>query len=213
MKKKKTIRNTPKTQEYRYDTLTYAVHPDVYKPAEDTFLMARILDNQMPTGRTLEIGTGCGLLSLIAAKLSSLVVATDINPNASANARLNARTNRLDARIETVRCDLASALASHIVFDHIIFNPPYLPVEETSREWIARSWAGGPTGIEFAEKAITETKKLLSSKGDFTLVVSGEKALQKMRDFVEREQMQLNVLDSASFFFERIYAIRVSQRS
>ncbi len=193
--------------EYTYDSLKYLVPPDVYKPAEDTFLLARILEQGQTPGNILEIGTGCGLLSLIAAKKKSTVIATDINPYAVTTAQQNARKNSLDANIEVIRCDLTAPLPRKPVFDHIIFNPPYLPVEATGKDWLSGSWAGGSTGIEFAEHLIDETTVMLKPKGDFTFIVSGDDSLQRIQSFVESRRMRLRVKDSASFFFEKIFAV------
>ncbi len=196
--------------EYTYDSLKYTVHPDVYKPAEDTFLLARTLEQGQTPGNILEIGTGCGLLSLIAARKRSCVIATDINPHAVFTAQQNARKNSLDTNIEVIRCDLAAVLPRRPIFDHIIFNPPYLPVEETGKDWLSRSWAGGSTGIEFAEHLIDETATMLKPKGDFTFIVSGEDSIRRMQSFVESKKMRLCVKDSASFFFEKIFAVLVT---
>ncbi len=207
MKKENTAGRTRKMKEYTYDSITYTVKADVYKPAEDSFLLARILEDSQTAGNLLEIGTGCGLLSLIAAEKGSNVLATDINPHAAINSQLNARSNALDSKIEVLRCNIAQALYRNPIFDHIIFNPPYLPVEESSRDWLSRSWAGGTTGIEFAEKVIAETSAMLKPEGDFTFIVSSENSLRRVRSFVEGKGMRLKVMDSASFFFEKIFAV------
>ncbi len=198
-------------KEYTYDSVKYTVNPDVYKPAEDTFLLARILEDGQTAGNLLDIGTGCGLLGLIAAEKGSNVLATDINPHAAINSQLNARSNALDSRIEVLRCNIAEALSSNPAFDHIIFNPPYLPGEETSGDWLSRSWVGGTTGIEFAENVIAETSAMLKPEGEFTFIVSGENSLRRIRSFVESKEMRLKVLDSASFFYEKIFAVSATR--
>ena len=197
--------------QYTYDSLEYSIHPSVYKPAEDTFLLARIIEQRETPGNTLEIGTGCGLLSLIASKNGSHVIATDTNPHATVNSQLNARSNALDSRIEVIRCSVAQTLSRNSIFDHIIFNPPYLPAEDPPEDWLSRAWAGGPTGIEFAEKVIGETAIMLKPEGDFTFLVSGENSLRRMTSYVESQGMSLRVLDSASFFFEKIFAVSVTR--
>ncbi len=198
-------------KEYTYNSITYTVHPDVYQPAEDTFLLARILAEGQTPGKLLEIGAGCGILSLIAADKGAVVLATDINPYATANSQMNARSNALDSRIEVLRCNIAPTLSRNAVFDQIIFNPPYLPVEGTSRDWLSRSWAGGATGIEFAEKVIAETSSTLKPEGDFTFIVSTESSLRRMRAFLKTRRIDLKVIDSASFFYEKIFAVSATR--
>lgn len=89
--------------------------------------------------RILEIGTGTGLVSLCCLQHGAAsVVATDINPQAVANARYNAQRLGLASRLEVrrVRRDSPSAyspLRPGERFDLIISNPPWelgTPVED-----------------------------------------------------------------------------------
>jgi predicted RNA methylase len=82
--------------------------------------------------RVLEIGTGSGLLSLCALQAgASYVVATDVKPNAVANARYNAEALGAKERFE-VRQVAQSERGAFVVirddetFDIIISNPPWV---------------------------------------------------------------------------------------
>ncbi|MEM3723653.1 MAG: hypothetical protein QW179_04345, partial [Candidatus Hadarchaeales archaeon] len=55
--------------------LRFSVLPDVYEPAEDTFFLAENLEVRAGE-KVLELGTGCGMLAVIAAKAGGNVVAT-----------------------------------------------------------------------------------------------------------------------------------------
>lgn len=82
-----------------YKHLNLNVPKDVYKPAEDTFLLADNLKAE--TGeKILELGTGCGLLSIIAAKRGAKVTATDINPKAMERAKENAKSEGVLEKID-----------------------------------------------------------------------------------------------------------------
>jgi hypothetical protein len=77
-----------------------------------------------PAARTLDLGTGCGILALLASPHSQRVFATDKNPRAVAFADLNARLNGID----NVTCragDLFEPVA-HERFDLVVCNPPYV---------------------------------------------------------------------------------------
>lgn len=74
-----------------------------------------------PSDRTLDLGTGTGLLAICLAKLGRSVVATDISVAALRTASSNARRNGV--RIECRHSDLLSAIDGR--FDWIAFNPPY----------------------------------------------------------------------------------------
>ena len=79
----------------------------------------------------LEIGTGSGLIALCCLHAgASRVVATDVNPNALANARYNAQRLRLESRLETRLVPLDDRTATAVLkpderFDVIISNPPW----------------------------------------------------------------------------------------
>ncbi len=65
---------------------------NVYEPAEDTFLLA---DNLMvkKSDKVLEIGTGTGIIAIIASKKAKNVVAVDINKYAVECAQKNSEIN------------------------------------------------------------------------------------------------------------------------
>ena len=103
--------------------------PDVYEPAEDSFLMVRAAIAEVrKSDYVLEIGTGSGIVSMCLMDRAK-VVATDINPHAVKSARLNG--------VEVIRTDMFGGIGGK--FDLIIFNPPYLPASEDEK---ADGWIG-----------------------------------------------------------------------
>lgn len=100
------------------------LHEDVYRPGEDTLLLARAVHADVRAGdRFLEVGCGSGYVSLVAAHAGAEVTCTDANAHAVALARHNARENRL--AVEVVEADLLGGMSGP--FDVVAFNPPYLP--------------------------------------------------------------------------------------
>src|SRR5215469_5229979 len=80
--------------------------------------------------QTLDLGTGCGILALLASAHTEQVWATDKNTRAVAFARFNTRLNGID----NVHC-LAGDLFEPVVgrrFDLVISNPPYV-ISPTAR--------------------------------------------------------------------------------
>src|SRR3990170_2096091 len=82
--------------------------PRVYAPAEDSFLLADAIDAK-PGETVLDMGTGTGILGLIAAKNAKHVIAVDISDGALRCAEGNAVLN--DALNMVVR---KSDLFSHV---------------------------------------------------------------------------------------------------
>lgn len=73
--------------------------------------------------QTLDLGTGTGILSLVAAAFSDHVVATDLNPHAVSFARFNAALNAVE-KMECLQGDSFQPVAGR-KFDLILSNPPF----------------------------------------------------------------------------------------
>lgn len=106
----------------------FVVSSDVFNPRffATSELMARHLD----VGRddaVLDMGTGSGVLAVVAARAAKSVVAIDVNPDAVRCARDNARRNGVE--VDVRGGDLFAPLRPEERFDVILFNPPYMDGE------------------------------------------------------------------------------------
>ena len=93
-----------------FENCTFLVDDNVYEPAEDTFLFAE----NLPEGRisrAIDVGTGCGILGIVAARNAQQVVAVDVNPFAVRCARHNAHLNHVLHKMSFVRGDLFQPFA------------------------------------------------------------------------------------------------------
>ncbi len=114
----------------RWKGLLVQTHEDVYKPSDDTFLLADVVRERVGPGkRFLEVGSGAGLVAMVAAEAGAEAFATDMNPHAAQLIGHNARANQL--RVHVVRTDLVAGINGQ--FDVVAFNPPYLPTAEDER--------------------------------------------------------------------------------
>jgi release factor glutamine methyltransferase len=144
----------------------------VYEPSEDSFLFAENLTVKR-ADHVLDLGTGCGLLGIVAAAQAREVVAVDINPNAVRCAQANARLNEVDDRIMFLQGDLFTPLSTKATFDVILFNAPYLPGRlKKGALWIERSWTGGRSGREVIDSLISSCRDYLASRGRVMLLQS-----------------------------------------
>lgn len=98
--------------------------------------------------RTLDLGTGCGVLALLASSHSEQVWATDKNPRAVAFAEFNAQLNGI-ANVECLSGDLFEPVAGRR-FDLMISNPPYV-IAPTVRYLFSDS---GVRGDEFCRRIV-----------------------------------------------------------
>jgi methylase of polypeptide subunit release factors len=76
-----------------------------------------------PSEATLDLGTGCGILAVLAAGHSRQVVATDLNPRATEFARFNVWLNGV-ANVECLTGDTFEPVQGR-TFDLIMSNPPF----------------------------------------------------------------------------------------
>lgn len=102
-------------------------HRDGYRFSIDSILLAAFA-RLKANDRAVDLGTGCGIVALMAAFLHPdvSVVGVEIQPDLAALARANAADNRLADRVTIIEGDLrrltrASVGAAH----HVLANPPY----------------------------------------------------------------------------------------
>ncbi len=190
---------------------TFTVSSEVYEPAEDTFLLARNLSVK-ENERVLDIGTGCGILAVLAAEKAEKVVAIDINPHAVACARRNAEKNRVTAKVEVRLGHLFGAIAVDEKFDLMLFNAPYLPVEPSEgNTWLEKAWAAGENGREVINRFIDEAPRYLAERGRILLVQSSLSDITETLKQFSKYELQAVVVDEEKVPFERIVLIEVSK--
>ncbi len=173
--------------------------PNVYEPSEDTFLLVdAALDVVRPTDSVLEVGTGCGLIAKIVAPLAHSVIATDINPQAVANAILNG--------VEAIQGDLFCHLNRR--FDLILFNPPYLPTDtNVSCDWLTQAWDGGPAGREVITRFLTQVDRHLTDRGRVLMTISSLTGYREVTESMEAQFEIVRSLAERKVFFETLYVI------
>ncbi len=180
----------------------------MYEPAEDTYLFE---DNLRLEGgeNVLDIGTGCGLLAIVAAKRAERVIAVDINPFATHCALRNASINGVSEKMNFIQADLFAGLAEQERFDLILFNAPYLPTEtEENDSWVSRAWAGGPTGRQTIDRFINAAPKYLAKRGRLLLMQSSIAGIGQTLLELTRGGLTPRIVDQLNLpFFETLSLI------
>ncbi|MHA1233358.1 MAG: HemK2/MTQ2 family protein methyltransferase, partial [Candidatus Helarchaeota archaeon] len=148
----------------KYLDCEFKIFDNVYKPSDDSLLLAENLE-VMPEDRILEIGIGCGILSILAAKCGAKVVGIDISIIAAKCSKYNSQINKVRQNLNIIVGDLMNPLKKSQKFDLIIFNPPYLPELRLTDSIIERAWNGGKKGNEIILRFIKEIKDYLSENG------------------------------------------------
>jgi release factor glutamine methyltransferase len=191
-----------------YGNYMFFVDENVYEPAEDSFLFAE--NFQVEAGATvLDLGTGCGILGILAAEKARAVVAADVNPYAVRCAKENAEFNNVRGKIGFVQGDLFTWLSPKTKFDAILFNAPYLPVDKGEADsWIGRAWAGGVSGRQVIDRFISEVSRHLKLTGHVFLMQSTLADIDEtVRRFADCHLTARVVAECALPFFETVVLI------
>ena len=190
-----------------FDDLLLDVNDNVYEPAEDSFFFATNLIIK-PDQVVLDLGTGSGILAIIAAKKAQYVLAVDLNPYAIRCAKENAELNKIQ-NMAFLQGDLFTALKDGTKFDLILFNAPYLPSEEgEDSTWIGRSWAGGANGRVVLDRFIPQVPSYLKPHGRVLLMQSTLTGIEKTINAFAKQKLRAVVIAEQQLpFFETLSLI------
>ena len=192
---------------FHYHDLVIELHPEVYDPAEDTFLLLDSIQID-PHDKILELGTGCGLIGLECARRGVQVLCTDINPFAVQLTRHNIERNRpfLKGTIDIRQGDLFSVLKKDERFQLIIFNPPYLPTKTKDRigGWFDIATDGGQNGLKTTIKFLHDLSKHLLSNGRSYFIFSSLSPRLTLERYLKHEQLSAAIVARHKFESEEL---------
>jgi release factor glutamine methyltransferase len=190
-----------------YNTYHFTIYPQVYEPADDTFLLAAHLNP--PKGATvLDLGTGCGILAILATENADRVIATDINPYAVMCTHFNTKSNNLSHKIEVRHGTLFNPLHRDEKFDQILFNPPYLPDVRPQTGWLDKAWNGGLSGRIWIDPFLKQVSRYLHKAGSLLLIQSSLSGYEDTLKILQLDGFSVHILAEQKLFFETIALIQ-----
>jgi release factor glutamine methyltransferase len=187
----------------------FDIFENVYEPAEDSFLFAENLSVKRDC-EVVDMGTGCGILAVTAAKKARRVVAIDVNPYAVKCAKNNAETNGVGSRVSFIQGDLFGPLRTRKEFDLILFNAPYLPSEENEKNsWTGWAWAGGVSGRNVIDRFLCEAPDHLRLGGEIMLMQSTLSDVEQTLRNLKKRGLEAKVVAEQDLpFFESIVLVQ-----
>jgi release factor glutamine methyltransferase len=198
---------------FHYNHLSIELHPWVYDPAEDSFLLLesiQVTSNDM----VLELGTGCGLIALACAQQGAHVICTDINPYAVELTTKNIQQNRhlLKGPIEVRQGNLFSAVQRNERFDIILFNPPYLPTKPNDRtnEWLDIATDGGPTGLHLTQRYLRGLHRHLQPNGCAFFIFSSLSNRSLLEHYLQTARLAHRIVTTHRYEGEDLDVYRVT---
>lgn len=181
----------------------------IYPPAEDSFLMSRILTEQIPellkqnsNLRFLEIGAGSGIHLQTALNLGikqENIFSSDIDKRSVNHCNL--------LGFNCIHSDLFQKIKGK--YDLIIFNPPYLPDDAREPKDSKLATTGGKKGNEIILRFLQHAKHHLDKNGKIFLITSS------LSPDVKFESLGYNAkeIGCEKLFFERLCIWELSQLS
>jgi methylase of polypeptide subunit release factors len=162
------------------DGVPLIILPTVFNPVlfrTGTFLARHLVSAQSPAreqsgeARALDLGTGCGIGAIFAARLAYRVVGVDINPQTVRCARLNVLLNGLEDQVDIRPGDLFGPVAGER-FDLVLFNPPFyrgVPRDALDQAWRAPDvFERFAAGLRDALAPGGRARVVFSSDGEWT---------------------------------------------
>ncbi|HLA94550.1 MAG TPA: peptide chain release factor N(5)-glutamine methyltransferase [Pyrinomonadaceae bacterium] len=124
------------TGEQEFFGLDFVVTPDVLIPRPETEMLVEAAIGHLgkldrPTFCEIGVGSGCIAVSVLKNVPAATAVAGDISDMAIKVARSNAERHGVAGRLKLISSDIFEGIGNE-VFDLIVSNPPYVPVEEIS---------------------------------------------------------------------------------
>ncbi|QRV02079.1 methyltransferase [Arcanobacterium phocisimile] len=131
------------------------------------------LAHYAPGQRVLDLGTGCGIHAILAAKAGAVAVATDISTRALEYARFNATLNGVE--IDVREGSLFDPVAGE-TFDVVVSNPPFVitPGEVRDNLGTMEYRDGGVPGDTLAATVVGAVGDYLSPNGSAYMLANWE---------------------------------------
>ncbi len=180
-----------KPRDFKFHDIRISVRPGVFHPGFffSTRFILHFLGSQKIKGkRLLDLGCGSGVISIFSQRRGAIVTAVDVNPEAVQNTLENSMRNNTE--VSAFVSDLFDSIPPTL-FDWIVVNPPYYPVDAKTDE--EKAWNCGQNH-EYFERFFAQLAGYISSESKVLMILSDVCDLERIFD----------IASSKNFRFEKI---------
>jgi release factor glutamine methyltransferase len=199
-----------KPRKYRYNDLSIMVEPGVFYPGFvlSTKLLLDFLDEKALSGKAfLELGAGCGIISLVAARKSALVTASDINPVAVENIKHNVHRNKLTIRV--FQSDLFENI-NGTNFDWIVINPPYY--QKDPKDFSEMAWFCGKD-FDYFEKLFPQLSNHITPSTETIMILSEDCNIDRIQEIAKKSGFGFQIVKQVQRMGEWNYIFRIQKKT
>lgn len=188
-----------KERSYRYNDISVRILPGVFHPGffvSSRFLLSFLAKQDLKGSTFLDVGSGSGILSVMAARKGANVTAIDLSPEAINNSRLNA--NRNSVSINVIQSDLFDNLKNQ-KFDWIVINPPFYarrPENDADRAWYCGE------NFEYFTKLFSSLNSVIHSKTCAIMVLTKGAKVEQIVSIGASFGFELKVIQEKNVFFD-----------
>ncbi len=194
----------------RFDGFRLTVLKGVFHPKfffSTPFLYDFLRQKNLQAKRFLEIGSGSGVLSLLAFRKGALVTAIDIDPTAVKNTQINFERNFGNTSSTCIlQSDLFSRLPAQL-FDVIVINPPYFfksPLTAGQHAWYC-----GPNG-EYFQSLFAGLKNYMAPSSECYMILAENCEIERIREIATRTEIAMNLIEEKRIRWELNFIFRLN---
>jgi len=191
----------------------FVVYPTVFNPRDflSSELFAKFIAGlELDKKNILDMGSGSGVVSIIAASKGAICTAVDINPMAVRSIKENAEFNGFGNKIKAIESDLfesisfLSGMDKEKFFDIIFFNPPYYKGEPKNN--FERAFKGG-NELEVVKIFAEQTPHYLKPEGIVYLILSSDVDIDEFKKIFSGYSFE--IVTNYNKFFETFYICKL----